>query len=325
MPPAPRSSGLLVTAGNISLDDTINPDGGIDAAAGGDALYSAIGAAVWRYPVAILSRTGSDYPSAFVQDMVGLGIGIDMLRTVPGPTIHYRIRNTSSGERVYEHLTPARLEHELSPQGADLEGVRRAAWVHVAAMPIDIQEAVISRCRAEGVPYSLDPHEEYVAGHEERLADLIRGSIFMPSQVELELLFPDLADRRPETMTRAAADRLLALGARAVALKLGADGSLVADASRRTAVPSVRTTVVDSTGAGDAYCGGFLAGYLRTGSLLLGGVCGTVSAAQVITGFGALHSERPAPGTLREQAARLLGEDGTADADASLLRTVLSG
>jgi len=319
---APASSEFLFAAGNISLDDTINPAGRVSAAPGGDALYSAVGAAIWRYPVAIVSRIGSDYPRDLMNHIAGMGICIDMIRTAPGPTVHYRITNTESGERRYEHVTPKRRLHELSPQGPDLDTIHRAGWVHVAAMPIDVQEAVISRCRAERVPYSLDPHDEYIAGYDKNLSDLIKDSIFMPSRLELELLFPDLADEpTTDVIARAAANRLLAMGARAVAMKLGADGSFVAEPGHQTAVPAVPTTAVDSTGAGDAFCGGFLAGYLKTSSLLLGAVCGSVSAAQVIGGAGALHFQLPAADTLRSQTAYLIGEVDAPAESSTLLET----
>jgi len=322
MPKAPSSNELLITAGNFSLDDTINPDGQTSAAPGGDALYSAIGATIWRYPVAVLSRVGSDYPVDFMKRIARQGIGIDMIRTLPGPTVHYRITNAKSGERLYEHLTPVRRLAELSPQGSDLDTVRCASWFHVAAMSINLQDALISRCRAEQVPYSLDPHEEYIIGHEKRLGGLIKDSIFTPSELELALLFPDLAvGRSPQVMAQAAAGRLLAMGARAVAIKLGANGSFVADSSYQAALPPLPTLVIDSTGAGDAFCGGFLAGYLRTSSLLLGAVCGSVSAAHVIKGFGAFHSELPTPETLRKQTTYLLREVEAAHRTSSLLQT----
>jgi sugar/nucleoside kinase (ribokinase family) len=305
---ARATTDLLITAGNFSLDDALNPDGDERAAPGGDALYSAVGAAVWRHPVAPLSRVGADYPVEFTEQIASLGIGIDMIRRAAGPTVHYRITNAESGERQYEHLTAARRLHELSPQGPDLEAVGSATWVHVAAMPIDLQAGVIARCRAEGVPYSLDPHEEYIGGHEPRLYELIRDSVFMPSELEVGLMFPDLvSDRPPEAVAPEAASRLLELGARAVAIKLGASGCFVADPSYQTALRALPIKVVDSIGAGDAFCGGFLAGYLRTQCLLVGAVCGSTSAAHVIKGFGAFHSDLPAPETLSEQSAFLLG------------------
>jgi sugar/nucleoside kinase (ribokinase family) len=319
---ASATTDLLITAGNFSLDDALNPDGERCAAPGGDALYSAVGAAIWRYPVAPLSRVGADYPVGFMERIAGLGIGIEMIHRVAGPTVHYRITNTDTGERQYEHLTPARRVHELSPHGRDLDAVRRAAWAHVAAMPIDLQVGVIARCRAEGVPYSLDPHEEYIVGHETRLYELIRDAVFMPSELEVGLMFPDLVgDRPPEAMAPEAASRLLELGARAVAIKLGASGCFVADSSHQAALPALPIKVVDSIGAGDAFCGGFLAGYLRTDCLLVGAVCGSASAAHVIKGFGAFHSELPAPETLREQSAFLFGEVEGPSGPGDLLET----
>jgi sugar/nucleoside kinase (ribokinase family) len=183
-------------------------------------------------------------------------------------------------------------------------------------MPLDLQDAVISRCRAEMVPYSLDPHEEYIVGHERRLRGLIKGSVFMPSELEVGLMFPDLAgDHRLEVMAHTAASRLLDMGGRSVAIKLGARGCFVADSTYQAAVTPLPIVVVDSTGAGDAFCGGFLAGYLRTSSLLLAAVSGTISAAHVVKGFGAFHSELPTPETVREQAASLLRQaDGSSGA-----------
>jgi sugar/nucleoside kinase (ribokinase family) len=325
LPQASATTEALVTAGNLSLDDVVNPDGRDYASPGGDALYSAVGAAVWRYPAAVLSRVGADYPVGFMERIDALGIRNDLVRTVAGPTVHYRITNTQAGEREYEHLTPARRLDELAPQGPDLDAVRHARWVHVAAMAIDMQEGVISRCRSEKVPYSLDPHEEYIVGHERRLHDLIRDSVFMPSELELDLMFPDLVGNgSPLVTAQAAASRLLGMGARAVAIKLGVHGCLAADGNHQAALPSLPVKVVDTTGAGDGFCGGFLAGYLRTGSLLLGAVCGTASAAHVITGFGAVHPELPAPKTLGEQSAWLLRDVEAASTALTLLDTHFS-
>ena len=322
MPRLSSGAAPLITAGNFSLDDTVNPDGEASAAPGGDALYSAIGAAMWRYPVSAMSRVGADYPAGFMDRIAAFGVGLETLRVLTGPSVHYRITNAPSGGRVYEHLTPARRLDELSPQCTDLDAVARASWLHVAAMPLEIQAGVIARCRAERVPYSLDPHEEYIVGHEARLHDLIRDSVFMPSELELGLMFPDLANwQAPRAMAQTAAARLLELGARAVAIKLGDSGCLVADSGYATALPPLPIAVVDSTGAGDAFCGGFLAGYLRTSNLLVAAACGTLSAAHVIRGFGAFHSQFPTPAVLAEQATSLLADAHGAAAALGLLET----
>jgi hypothetical protein len=59
----PGGAGRLMVAGNFSIDETVSPGGASSTAPGGDALYSALGAAIWRRPVGILSRVGRDYPA----------------------------------------------------------------------------------------------------------------------------------------------------------------------------------------------------------------------------------------------------------------------
>jgi ribokinase len=320
VPEALSGAAPLITAGNLSLDDTVNPNGEASAAPGGDALYAAVGAALWRFPVSAMSRIGVDYPIEFLEKIAGLGIGIQTLRIVAGTSVHYRITNMPDGGREYHHLTPERRLHELSPQGDDLDTVSGASWVHVAAMPLELQEGVIARCRAQGVPFSLDPHEEYIVGYETRLRDLVSGGVFMPSELEVGLMFPDLASLPPGVLAQAAAERLLEMGARTVAIKLGDVGCLVADAGHRVALPVLPLVLVDSTGAGDAFCGGFVAGYLRTSSLLVAAVCGTLSAAHVVRGFGAFHSEFPTPETLAAQSALVLAHAPGTDAGTRLLK-----
>jgi len=58
------------------------------------------------------------------------------------------------------------------------------------------------------------------------------------------------------------AAHLRELGVGTVAVKLGEDGAYVDGGNWRGRVPAFSVEVVDTTGAGDAFCGGFLTGYL---------------------------------------------------------------
>jgi ribokinase len=88
------------------------------------------------------------------------------------------------------------------------------------------------------------------------------------------------------------ADALAALAghcAGAVAVKLGPDGALVWDRATAApvAVPAVRVAALDPTGAGDSFCGGFLAGLVETGNPVQAARFGVVSASRIVTRFGA--------------------------------------
>ena len=107
----------------------------------------------------------------------------------------------------------------------------------------------------------------------------------------VNILFPSLAEARhltglqePEECARA----LHKQGVKVVALKLGRAGCLVASHDTLFHVPGFSITVRDSTGAGDSFAAGFLAGVLGDldwrGAAVLGNAMGAMSAACVGAG-----------------------------------------
>jgi thioredoxin reductase len=114
------------------------------------------------------------------------------------------------------------------------------------------------------------------------------------SEVTVIEMGPHLIGREDEDTSAAVqstavvmAETLLGWGVPVVALRMGARGSLVATPGGEVyTVPAVPTTVVDTTGAGDAYCGGFL---VALGSGVDAGEAGAwaaVSASFAIEQFG---------------------------------------
>ena len=286
----------VVVAGNLSLDDTVTPAGSVPDAPGGDALYASIAVAQWGATAEILTVVGDDYPRAHLGRMVAAGIDVAHIRETGGPTVHYRVTYAADGTRLFEWLGPEERLLLTSPTRADYAALPGADWLHLAAMPIEAQEVGAAAARAAGVPMSLDPHEEYVISFETRLRSIAEGAVFLPSELEARLLFPDLDVADPVGFGLVAAERLDAWRPSIAAVKLGDRGSVVRIGGRSTHVPALPTRVVDPTGAGDAYCGGFVVGWLVTHDAVVAAACGTVAAAETIGTFGAFgDGPRPTP------------------------------
>jgi 2-dehydro-3-deoxygluconokinase len=95
-------------------------------------------------------------------------------------------------------------------------------------------------------------------------------------------------------------DHCLRLGAGVVALKLGAEGALVADAARRFRIAPHPCRAIDATGAGDAFGGAFVARILAGDAIDAAGRYAAVAAALSTEGYGAVE---PIPTAARVRAA----------------------
>jgi sugar/nucleoside kinase (ribokinase family) len=140
---------------------------------------------------------------------------------------------------------PARGHLHLSGYTLFDGGPRAAGLAAVAA-------AVVAGCTISVDPASTGPLADY--GVSRWLADTAAATVLFPNADEARLL-TGCAD--VEAAARALAERHPV-----VAVSLGADGALWASADRLVHRPAHSTTVVDTTGAGDAFAAGLLSAWL---------------------------------------------------------------
>ena len=104
-----------------------------------------------------------------------------------------------------------------------------------------------------------------------------------------DYVLPSLDDMRaiyPDQGREQIADHLLSCGAGTVVLKLGAEGCLVAHADERHLVPALPASVVDTTGAGDCWDAGFIAGLAHGEEVVTAARLGNACAAFCIEAVG---------------------------------------
>lgn len=116
---------------------------------------------------------------------------------------------------------------------------------------------------------------------------LQRFHCFICNQQEAGILFlDDYSEVTPEQMRDILADRVVKANIPAMVVTMGGQGSVFADREGNKGICPVRNVQVkDTTGAGDAFCAGMVAGLTYGKSLAEAVEIGTYLAASVITSF----------------------------------------
>jgi sugar/nucleoside kinase (ribokinase family) len=137
------------------------------------------------------------------------------------------------------------------------------------------------------VPFTIDP------GSAAFLAMLAPGAflawthgavVCFPNRDEAAMLTGAAAGARADPAAMAA---FLTRYYHAAVIKLGADGALLAGDGAQQARVAARSAVVrDTTGAGDAFCAGFLAAWLTGSRMTAAAVAGAEAAAVAVSGLG---------------------------------------
>jgi len=249
-----------------------------------------------------------------------LGISAEGVVDIAGPTVRNWVVYETNGQRHWIYRTPIERSREVAVQDQDIP----VAWlevepppvVHVTAMPLDAAEAIVDKVRhvSPHARITLDTHEDYVVDYRSRLRALAgRVDAFLPSRAELT----DLVGY--DDPRRALAD-LSNLSTPVIVVKMGAEGVLVWNKAKGTLheVGIASGRVVDETGAGDAFCGGFAAGLSLGYSPVEAAQRGTISASYAVAGFSSIFLAHVEPA---EAQARILSDPPLAR-DLSLPRSL---
>jgi ribokinase len=179
----------------------------------------------------------------------------------------------------------------LRPEDVDsaAEAIRTASvFLTQLELPLDTVERGLQIAREAGVPTILNPAPAPATPLPASLIGL--ADYLIPNETEAALL----TGLPVETVeqAKAAAAALLASGARNVILTLGARGALVATGDGSTTlVPSFTAgPVLETTGAGDAFCGGFATALAEGQSLLDAVRFGCATAGISVTRAGTAPS-----------------------------------
>lgn len=295
----------LVVFGQLTIDEHDRPgDDPPTVEYAGDAPYTAVGAAIWTTGVAMVAPAGRDYDLARMGYLHGFGVDRTGVTRREAQALRYRVVYEEDGERRFVLRSSASAFFDTAPALADMPQRYAAATAfHVAAMPLEAAAAIVGGIRAvrPGALLTLDTHEDEISGRQETLKGLLPLlTAFLPSRDEVRLWFGyDDPERALATLSR--------FGQRLTVIKMGPDGVLMhdADAHQTWHVPPCSGDVIDPTGAGDAFCGGFLAGLTGGDEPTLAARRGAVSASYAIASLG-VPKESPSPVEMIDRLRGLL-------------------
>ncbi len=253
----------LVCIGNVTIDESVRPDGTRTEALGGDAIFAVVAARIAGADAGWLAPLGYDFPKKLAAQLDAVGLSLEQPRR-DRPTVRNVIHYAADGGRRWEMLcSEDDFDHmSIYPQDVSPQVLSARALV-VLAMSLRAQLMLTPwlRSHSDAAVY-LDLQEDYVVGNERELLELVgHCDVFLPSEVE--------ATRLTGTSdVEAAARRLAQLGPRVVVVKRAEFGCVVVEDGRLTTVAVEAVAPVDPTGAGDAFCGAFAAVHSATGDAI---------------------------------------------------------
>ncbi|MEU9403553.1 sugar kinase [Streptomyces sp. NPDC048242] len=304
-----RQAGGLLVVGDVITDVVARHPGplatGTDTAAVIRTLPGGAGANVASWAahagcadVRLLARVGADAAGWHERELRAAGVRPHLVvdPAVPTGTVICLVDAGAAAERTFLTCSGASLRLEPADwSDALLDGVGRlhlSGYLLFAESSRALARVALAAARARGVPVSLDPASAGFLAElgVDRFLAFARGlDVLLPSRDEACLLTgrPDWADAAAE----------LSGVVPVVVAKSGADGALVArSGSVRARIPAVPATPRDTTGAGDAFTGAFLAALVAGASVEEAAERGCRSGARAVERVGG-RPPYPGPGT----------------------------
>lgn len=263
---------------------------------GGDTSNFAIAAARQGARVAYVTRLGDDgFGRMFLnlwrrEGIDTSGVAIDAAAF----TAAYFVTHDASGHQ-FSFLRSGSAASRMTVQDLPLELIQGARFLHVSGISqaisgtaCDAVFAAIETARASGVAVCYDSNLRLKLWPLARARAVIRETIrladyFLPSLDDAQAL----ANRqRPDAIL----DWCFHLGARAVLLKLGEDGVVIAPSANapRVHLPGYAVAAVDATGAGDCFAGALVARLAAGDDLQAAARYANAAAAITTMDFGAV-------------------------------------
>jgi hypothetical protein len=322
----PSSAPRSLFAGLLNRDYIILPSGKVLLdVPGGNVLYAAAGFAIWEpdQNPGLLARIGEDYPQDWLDNFDRRGFNIRGIHILPeavdlrsfnvypdmntriseDPVPYFSQLGMPFPKALLGYRPPALMQEsrtQLKPtsirQGDLPPDYLEASAAHICSIDYLTHALLPAVFRQAGFTLvTLDPAPGYMNPvFWNDLPALISGlTAFLPSEEEARQLFHGRSSDLWEIT-----EGLASYGCEFIVIKRGQAGQILYDSASasRWEIPAYPARLMDPTGAGDAFCGGFLAGYRQHYDPLEAVLYGNISASLVVEGNGPFYALDSLPG-----------------------------
>jgi fructokinase len=262
---------VIVVIGEALIDLLVRPDGRVEAVPGGGPFNTARTIARLGQRAAFAGRLSTDAFGRRLRDGLATdGVDLALVESTADPTTLAVVEAGADGAADYRFyldgtsatgLTPGVVERLGPPAalhvgtlGLVLEPLGSTLESAVDSVPPETLVMLDLNARPAAMPDAVDR-----AAWTQRVERLLGRVDVVKASVE------DLRSFRPDLAPHAAADVIIAAGARAVLMTDGAAPVRIVTAGWTRDVEPPRVEVVDTVGAGDAFGGAFLARWIGDG------------------------------------------------------------
>jgi len=277
----------IVSVGHFAIDSIYLPDRNTPfIVLGGSVAYASFAARRLDATVSVVSKVGGDFPKAYLwwleQEGVNLS-GIVKVETAQTTRFELKYSNNLSTRKL-------RLKSKAPPITVDdLPKSLKAKTIHVAPIAGEVTHELAKRLRSCAQWLSFDP-QGLVRSFDEK-GNVIRGSLTDKRVLELiDIYKSSLNEIKAVTDMSTQESAIKAVhdyGVETVIVTLGMKGAVLSVEENVYKIPAYKSKkVVDPTGAGDVFIGGFLAEYIRGENLLWCACVGSAAASFVVEAAG---------------------------------------
>jgi sugar/nucleoside kinase (ribokinase family) len=260
--------------------------------AGGSAADTIMGIADLGGVAAYAGKVGDDELGKFcLQDMRQLGVAIEVPPSGAAQTGTCVVLITEDAQRTL--LTHLGVSSTLGPDDIQEDEIRKAQYVYIEGYlftdpgPKAAALKAIDLAKKNDVKVALTVSDPF-------LIDLCRDEFWQLIKGPVDLLFCNLEEARSLTGQTDPIDCAHEIHhhAQNVALTLGGDGSILMHEGQTIPIEGVKTTAIDTTGAGDMYAAGVLYGITNGLSWQKAGHLASHAAARIVAQLGARMAQK---------------------------------